>query len=206
MTSTLCATKLSAQKSMKIIFTTLAAAFSIAATQLEASGSSTIYRSPEAFSARNIQTQKTANPFNSVENLRTHDFFWNNKTISFTVAGKRTNLSKNEVFGYTDELGRIFRFYNNEALQLLDSNQVYLYGRKVLKPAGKSYTKETEYFYSTTPGGMLVRLTPQNLAVTFGTTTLPANLNLLANQKPALYSETNPENNNTKQIIKSHTK
>lgn len=97
--------------------------------------------------------------------LKLNNFLGGNH-ISLTSEGKKVRLAKAEIFGYRLN-GIDFRFYHNEAYQVLDTAGFILYSRSQLIPQGKGYVTVNKYFYSTTESASVNALTIANISQSF---------------------------------------
>lgn len=97
--------------------------------------------------------------------LKLHDF-WGGKHISVTAGSKKVRLSKSNVFGYRDG-GKDYRFYQNEAYEVLDTAGFPLYAHIQLIPRGKGYMQIENYFYSTSIATPVLNLTVANVYRSF---------------------------------------
>ena len=80
--------------------------------------------------------------------------------------GKRQAFSKSTIFGYRNN-GQDYRYFNNSAYRIIDTQGFYIYGLCKLVPAGKG-PKQTEFFYfSSKPDGGIKPLTMDNLQAVF---------------------------------------
>ncbi len=83
------------------------------------------------------------------------------------TADKKQSFSKNNVYGYRNKNNENFRFYNNEAYKIVDTEGFFMYSRVIKKQEGKLRTEKTEYFFSTTADGSLMPLTASALKNSF---------------------------------------
>lgn len=97
--------------------------------------------------------------------LKLHDF-WGGKYISVTAGNKKVRLSKSNVFGCRDG-GKDYRFYQNEAYEVLDTAGFPLYAHTQLIPGGKGYVQIKNYFYSTSTAAPVLNLTVANVYRSF---------------------------------------
>jgi len=80
--------------------------------------------------------------------------------------GKRQVFSKSVIFGYRNN-GQDYRYFNNAAYRIIDTQGFYIYGNSKLVPAGKG-PKPAEFFYfSSKPGSEIKPLTMDNLQASF---------------------------------------
>jgi len=80
--------------------------------------------------------------------------------------GKKQPFSKNEIFGYRKG-DQDYRYFNNSAYRIIDTQGFFIYGYIKLVPAGKG-SKQAEFFYfSSKPDGEIKPLTMDNLQTSF---------------------------------------
>ena len=80
--------------------------------------------------------------------------------------GKKQFFSKSEIFGYRKD-NQDFRYFNNSAYRIIDTQGFYIYGYCKLVPAGKG-PKQAEFFYfSSKPNDEIKPLTMDNLQTSF---------------------------------------
>ena len=96
--------------------------------------------------------------------IKPNDFF---KTDYVTVVknGEKTDLKKNEIFGYQLCDGEFFRFLNNDRLTLADKSGLWIYTREeVVSHSPFTGTKKrTKYYFSKDGSGEIKSLTFSNL-------------------------------------------
>lgn len=97
--------------------------------------------------------------------LKLHEFLGGNR-ISVNAGSKRISLLKSDVFGYRDG-GKDYRFYQNEAYEILDTAGFQLYAHVQLIPQGKGYVRAETYFYSTATATPVLNLTVANVYRSF---------------------------------------
>jgi hypothetical protein len=96
--------------------------------------------------------------------IKPNDFF---KTDYVTVVknGEKTDLKKNEIFGYQLCNGEFFRFLNNDRLTLADKSGLWIYTKEeVVSHSPFTGTKKrTKYYFSKDGSGEIKSLTFSNL-------------------------------------------
>lgn len=102
-------------------------------------------------------------------NLKLNEFL-GGKHVNLMSEGKKVSLPKAEVFGYCRN-GVDFRFYGNEAYQILDTAGFTLYSHAQLIPQGKGYATITRYFFSVDQLSPVVDLTIANVDTSFAAQT-----------------------------------
>ena len=84
--------------------------------------------------------------------------------------GKKQLFSKSEIFGYRND-GQDFRYFNNNAYRIIDTQGFYIYGYCKLIPAGKGL-KDSEFFYFSSKADAEIKpLTMDNLQAVFSKNT-----------------------------------
>jgi hypothetical protein len=99
------------------------------------------------------------------EKLKINDFF-GGKHISVKAGSKKISLLKGNVFGYRDG-GKNYRFYQNEAYEILDTAGFPLYTHAQIIPQGKGYTRYEKYFFSAAIATPVLNLTVANVYKSF---------------------------------------
>ena len=149
------------KNSIKMIIVTMM--ISIQANRLGAqneSGKAGIYLTAQDYKADKLSYIPEAGT-----KLKLHEFL-GGKRISITAGGKKIRLSKSGVFGYRDG-GKDYRFYQNEAYEVLDTAGFPLYVHTQLIPMGKGYMQIENYFYSTGTTAPVLNLTVANVYKSF---------------------------------------
>ena len=149
------------KNSIKMIIITMM--ISIQANRLVAqneSGKAGIYLTAQDYKADKLSYIPEAGT-----KLKLHEFL-GGKRISITAGGKKIRLSKSSVFGYRDG-GKDYRFYQNEAYEVLDTAGFPLYVHTQLIPMGKGYMQIENYFYSTGTTAPVLNLTVANVYKSF---------------------------------------
>jgi hypothetical protein len=83
--------------------------------------------------------------------------------VVLTHDGKKQVFAKSEIFGYHQN-NQDYRFYNNEAYQVLDTMCFYLYSTEKLVQQGKGPKPTTIYCFSKKAGDQIFPLTPEYIA------------------------------------------
>lgn len=96
--------------------------------------------------------------------IKPNDFF---KTDYVTVIknGEKTDLKKNEIFGYQLCNGEFFRFLDNDRLTLADKSGLWIYTKEVIETVSpkRGTKKATKYYFSKAGSGEIKSLTFSNL-------------------------------------------
>ena len=104
----------------------------------------------------------------SSDKIRINDLF-GSSTGYVIHNGEKTSFNKGEIYGYRNCNSTNFRFYHNEAYQILDTLGFYLYYnyRSVQRQKGKGLIKTDQYYFSRSGDGELQTLTIDNLKMAF---------------------------------------
>jgi hypothetical protein len=81
--------------------------------------------------------------------------------------GKKTNMEKSGLFGYHDNYGNDYRFFDNKAYQIIDTSEFCIYSYDRLVQEGKGPKAERQYYFSKNAGAEIFVLTPENIAMVF---------------------------------------
>jgi len=84
--------------------------------------------------------------------------------------GKKHLFSKNEIFGYRKN-DQDYRYFNNEAYRIIDTQGFYIYGYCKLIPAGKGLKDAEFFFFSPSSESEIKPLTMENLQAAFAKNT-----------------------------------
>lgn len=104
----------------------------------------------------------------SKDKLKVNDFF--GASTGYVVRnGEKFTFNKNEIYGYRTCDRKNYRFYYNEAYQILDTLGFYLYYhyKSVEMAKGKGLVKTDLFYFSRTGSGDLQLLTLDNLKNAF---------------------------------------
>ena len=88
--------------------------------------------------------------------------FLDGKNVSLVYQGKKLTLAKSEIFGYRMH-NQDFRFFHNEAYNIVDTAGFTLYKKDKLTQQGKGYLPVETYFYSVNLKQPVQKLTIENL-------------------------------------------
>lgn len=88
--------------------------------------------------------------------------FLNGSRIQVTSNGQKTEINKNEIFGYRYQQ-QDYRLYNNTPYKIVDTAGFYLYSHEQLVQEGKGYATIKVLYFSTSPNSELIKLTVNNL-------------------------------------------
>lgn len=95
-----------------------------------------------------------------------HEFFGGNYVTVISNARKQ-EIEKNKIFGYRDNSGSDYRFFNNKTFQVIDTAEFCLYSTDKLLLQGKDPKPTKVYYFSKKTTGEILPLTPENIARVF---------------------------------------
>jgi hypothetical protein len=122
-----------------------------------------LYKSYEDFVSNKLTYPMACNLSEGA--IKTDQNFASSK-ISIKENGKKFNVYKKDFFGFADCDKTAFRFFENNAYQIIDTAGFYMYKRTGMK-SGKGYAKISTYYFSKGATTQLERLTHENLRNTF---------------------------------------
>jgi hypothetical protein len=102
--------------------------------------------------------------------INADNFFTASSKILIKENGKKYTVPKSEFFGYLDCNNKAYKFYGDQAYQILDTQGFYMYKRTFLAP-GKGHVQTTAYYFSKPGSNELVALTKQNMEAAFASDT-----------------------------------
>jgi hypothetical protein len=146
---------------------TAIAIISLSALRLQAqtsTGSNGIYLTEQDY-----KSNKLTYTLSSTDKVQLNEFL-DGKNISLVYQGKKLTLAKSEIFGYRMH-NHDFRFFNNEAYNIVDTAGFTLYKKDKLTQQGKGYSPVETYFYSVNLKQPVQKLTIENLWNSFPTQT-----------------------------------
>lgn len=78
--------------------------------------------------------------------------------------GKKQVFAKNEIFGYSDNNGIGYRFYNKKACQVIDTTGFCVYSINTLVQQGKGFISVKVYYFSKKANFEMSSLSVENIA------------------------------------------
>jgi hypothetical protein len=127
-----------------------------------------LYLTSSDFQAQKLSFQIDCN--NSSDKIRTREVL--GSSSGYILAnGQKHVFDKNKVYGYRNCKNKSYRFYKNEAYELIDTVGFYIYYhyRSATVNQGKGLVKMDEYFFSDHPDTEIKLLTIGNLKNAFPT-------------------------------------
>jgi hypothetical protein len=97
--------------------------------------------------------------------IQLHEVFGSYKVVVIQN-GKRQVLSKSSIFGYRSN-GQDYRYFNNSAFRIIDTQGFYIYGYCKLVPAGKGLKQAELFYFSPKANDGIKPLTMDNLQSVF---------------------------------------
>ncbi len=94
-----------------------------------------------------------------------HDFFEGSK-VTLISNGKKQTFAKSEIFGYREN-NRDYRFQDNKAFEIIDTDGFYLYKHDKLTAGGKGPKPVSTEYFSTKANAEILQLTQQNIDKAF---------------------------------------
>jgi hypothetical protein len=94
-----------------------------------------------------------------------HDFF-EGSNVTLISNGEKQVFAKNELFGYREN-NRDYRFQNNKAYQIVDTEGFYLYKHDKLVQGSKGLKPVSMGYFSAKANAEILELTPQNIDKAF---------------------------------------
>jgi hypothetical protein len=92
--------------------------------------------------------------------------FIGSKKVTVVSNGKKTVLSKDQLFGYHDANGD-YRFHDGKGYQIVDTTGFYIYSYNKLVQQGKGPKPTKVYYFSKKSDDAILPLTPENIAAAF---------------------------------------
>lgn len=103
---------------------------------------------------------------NDKDRFERNDYFW---TTTFVVIhkGKRVAYQKKDIYAYRDCNNRIWRFYNNQAYQIMEAKSIYIYTTQKIILNDVVVEKDPIVYFSVGPVADIKELTIANLKLAF---------------------------------------
>ena len=87
--------------------------------------------------------------------------------ISFKYDGKKYKINKSDVYGFKDCHNNSYRFYNNELYKIVEARNIYIYIQTENLTQSKGFKVITNYYFSISPDGSIIRLNVYNLRTAY---------------------------------------
>lgn len=100
------------------------------------------------------------------QKVKLHEFF-NKPYITVVQGTDKYTVQKNEVYGFKDCNGAVYRFYNNKEYQILEPGHIFIYMTQESQSQGRDYKVVKNYFFSVAPDGAITELSVDNLKNAF---------------------------------------
>jgi len=107
-----------------------------------------------------------ADCFNDKNKFEKNDYIW---TSTFVVIhkGKRITYQKKDIYAYRDCNNKIWRFYKDQAYQIMETKAIYIYTTQKTILNDVVIEKDPIVYFSAGPEGEIKELTIANLKLTF---------------------------------------
>lgn len=130
-----------------------------------AKGRGGIYKNVADYENRKLSYEEDCAEGNFKIHLR--DFFGNTPSFTIKYNGKKESLIKNEVYGFQDCDGNVYRFYANGTYKITEPGKIYIYTQQRNITQTKGFKVVNDCYFSTSPDGKIVRLSYENLVNAF---------------------------------------
>ena len=114
---------------------------------------------------QDYRTNKLSYALGNNDKLQLNEFL-GGKNVSVTYLGKKIKLSKSEIFGYRYN-NVDYRFFNNDAYKIIDTQDFYIYSRPKLSQQGKGLKPVDTYYFSNSDNALIEPFTIANLQVAY---------------------------------------
>ena len=109
----------------------------------------------------------TTDPANPNGNkINTHDFL-EGKIVTVLSNGQTQDFEKSKIFGYRDNANNDYRFFDNKAYKIVDTNEFCIYSYDKLVQQGKGPKLTMVYYFSKKTSDEILALTPENVVKAF---------------------------------------
>lgn len=115
---------------------------------------------------KNNQLSYTNTDGSGTNKIHFHEFS-DKGFITVKHNGRKTYLSKSEIYGYRLKSGQVIRIWNREPYMLHEQRAIWIYYRDLDISKGKGIQKERKYFYSLAGNSEIIPLTIDNLKHSF---------------------------------------
>jgi hypothetical protein len=107
-----------------------------------------------------------ANCKNDKEKFKKHDFF---SKAEFTVINQGVKITylKKDIYAYRDCENMVFRFYNNQEYEIMETNAIYIYSIRKIVIVGEDIERDPVYYFSKGATGDIKKLNIPNLKEAF---------------------------------------
>jgi hypothetical protein len=99
--------------------------------------------------------------------LHLHDFFGNSPHITVINNGEKHKLLKNELFGFRNCNGEVYRFHHNAEYLVAEAGGIIIYSQTQNIAQSKGFKVVNKYYFSATADGEIFPLTIGNLKNAF---------------------------------------
>lgn len=103
---------------------------------------------------------------NEKHKIKLNEFF-NKPYITVVHDGKKYTHQKKDIYGFRDCNNKVYRFFGNDEYQLEESSGIVIYSKTRNETQNKGFTVVKDYYFSSSPGGEIGRLTIGNIKRAF---------------------------------------
>ena len=103
---------------------------------------------------------------NDKDKFEKNDYFWTN-TFVVIHKGKRITFQKKDIYAYRDCNNKIWRFFNDQAYQVMEANTIYIYTTQKTVLNDVVIEKDPIVYFSVGAEGEIKELTIANLKLAF---------------------------------------
>lgn len=114
----------------------------------------------------NNKLSQEADCQNDKEKFKKHDFF---SKAQFTIInkGKKITYLKKDIYAYRDCENTVFRFYNNQEYEIMETKAIYIYAKRKIVIVGEDIERDPVYYFSKGATGDIIELSVANLKQSF---------------------------------------
>jgi hypothetical protein len=103
---------------------------------------------------------------NDKEKFKKHDFFSKSEFVVINK-GKKITYLKKQIYAYRDCENVVWRFYNNQEYEIMETGAIYIYAIRKLVVVEESIEREPVYYFSKGALGDIKKLSVANLKEAF---------------------------------------
>lgn len=144
----------------KVIFTILLVSFSLIEVMAQGNNNKNIFYSYNEFKNR------SAKPNDARVKVYLNEFLGQN-FITIKENGKKTKVSKDDLYGYSNENSVLTRIWKNAFYKLVEQGTIWIYYQERQLSGKGSQKPVREYYYSVNGESQIMPLTINNLKRTF---------------------------------------
>jgi hypothetical protein len=99
---------------------------------------------------------------NDKEKFERHDVF-SRPSFVVIIKGKKITFLKKDIYAYRDCDNKVWRFYNNQEYEILETKDIYIYSIRKVVLNGMTVEKDPVYYFSVGVNGEVKELNVDNL-------------------------------------------